>query len=170
MKKAVVLLLVVALAGSATYGLARVGVIRIPGITPGQPAATAAQQASPPPVEEPPLVEEPPTASAPHTSGQPLASADSAWPPTPPSPAPQRARQPAAAPSPEDRAEQERRLLRLASVYDQMPVDEASKVFERLPDPLVEQLLLKMDERQVARLLAKLPPDRAALLTRSLAR
>ena len=61
-------------------------------------------------------------------------------------------------------------LTRLAGVYEQMPVDDASKIMAKLPDSLVEPLLRRMDERQVGKLLATFAPERAARLTQAMAR
>lgn len=61
-------------------------------------------------------------------------------------------------------------LNRLAGVYEQMPVDEATKIMAKLPDTVVEPLLRRMDERQVGKLLTTFTPDRAAKLTLAMAK
>ncbi len=63
----------------------------------------------------------------------------------------------------------EARIARLSTVYEQMPAEEAGRIFAKLPDPLVEELLRRMDERQVGKLLLALDVGRAARLTQSLA-
>jgi hypothetical protein len=62
------------------------------------------------------------------------------------------------------------KVARLSSIYEQMPAEDASRVMAKLPDPLVQRILAGMDERQVGKLLGLFPPDRAASLTRALAR
>jgi len=66
--------------------------------------------------------------------------------------------------------QEEARIARLSSVYEQMPAEEAGRIFAKLPDPLVEKLLRKMDERQVGKLLLVLDTNRAVRLTQSLAK
>lgn len=61
-------------------------------------------------------------------------------------------------------------LDKLATVYEQMPPEDAGKVLAKLPDPLVQQLLSRMDERQAGKLLLTFDPDRAAKLTEALAK
>lgn len=56
-------------------------------------------------------------------------------------------------------------LNRMAAVYEQMPVDEATKIMAKLPDSVVEPLLRRMDEKQVGKLLATFPAERSAKLT-----
>ena len=67
-----------------------------------------------------------------------------------------------------DEKQAERSITRLASVYEQMPAEEASTILIKLPDALVEKLLRRMDEKQVGKLLLTFPAQRAALLTRSM--
>ncbi len=61
-------------------------------------------------------------------------------------------------------------LARMASVYEQMPADTASKIFAKLPDDQVIALLRKMDEKKVGEILAIATPERAARLTMNLSR
>ena len=61
-------------------------------------------------------------------------------------------------------------LTRLSAVYEQMPVDEATKIMAKLPDVVVEPLLRRMDERQVGKLLSAFTADRAAKLTLAMTR
>jgi hypothetical protein len=61
-------------------------------------------------------------------------------------------------------------LARLASVYEQMPPESVTRIFAKLPDPQVIALLRRMDEKQVAQILAIVPPDRAARMTLALAK
>lgn len=67
-------------------------------------------------------------------------------------------------------ADEREKVARLAAIYEQMPVEDAARILAKVADPLVEGILRRMDERQVSKLLAALPPDRAARLTRALAR
>jgi len=78
--------------------------------------------------------------------------------------------QPATQLTPQAKAEADRKLARLASVYEAMPAEQALPIVAKLPDPLVHDLFQRMDERQVGKLLALMPPERAALLTRELAK
>ncbi len=61
-------------------------------------------------------------------------------------------------------------MVRLASVYEQMPAEDAARIMASLPDSLVEDLLRRIDERQVGKILLALGPKRAAKLTQALAR
>ena len=63
----------------------------------------------------------------------------------------------------------EANLTRLAGIYDQMPVEDVSKIFAKLTDPLAEALLRKMDEGKVSKLLPTFKPERSAALTLTLA-
>jgi flagellar motility protein MotE (MotC chaperone) len=63
-----------------------------------------------------------------------------------------------------------RSISRLASVYDQMPPKSVAQIFMRLPETQVIALLRRMDEKQVAQILALERPERAARLTQTLAR
>jgi hypothetical protein len=72
-----------------------------------------------------------------------------------------------AAPALPDPAE-ERDLLRLASVYEQMPADDAGRILAEMPKPLLEKLLRRMDDRQVAKVLLTFEPKRAAALSTAL--
>jgi hypothetical protein len=62
-----------------------------------------------------------------------------------------------------------RELARLASVYEQMPPEAVTRIFAKLPDTQVIALLRRMEEKQVAQILAIVPPDRAAHFTLTLA-
>ena len=64
---------------------------------------------------------------------------------------------------------QEANLTRMANIYNEMPAEDAIKLFTKLPDQLVEKLLRRMDESKVAKLLALLPVDRAVKLTAKMA-
>ena len=63
----------------------------------------------------------------------------------------------------------EARITRLTAVYEQMSADDAGRIFAKLPDPLVEKLLRKMDERRAGKVLLTLDIERAARLTQALA-
>jgi Mg/Co/Ni transporter MgtE len=62
----------------------------------------------------------------------------------------------------------EENLTRMASVYEDMQPEDAVRIFSKLPDPLVEKLMKRMDERQVSQILTLMPLDRSARLTRAL--
>lgn len=68
----------------------------------------------------------------------------------------------------EDAREAEKRLRRMAAVYDGMPADAVAPIMERLPAALVRDLLRRMDEGQVGKVLLAMKPERAALITREL--
>lgn len=82
------------------------------------------------------------------------------------------AKQKAALPKPEsaEAAPDPKSLSRLASVYEQMPPEKVMPIFAKLPDPQVIALMRRMDEKQVAQILALSPPDRAARMTLALAK
>jgi flagellar motility protein MotE (MotC chaperone) len=61
-------------------------------------------------------------------------------------------------------------ITRLATVYEQMDPATANKIFTKLPDPEVIQILRKMDEKKVGQILAIVPPDRAARMTLALSK
>lgn len=69
-----------------------------------------------------------------------------------------------------DPAEVEQKLSKLAAIYEAMPAEDAAKVLPALPDPLLVQILKRMDERIAARTLASLDRKRAVRLTLALAR
>jgi len=118
------------------------------------------------------LTGRPPFARHRRAAAKPVPAPRAAAPAEPRSLAPQ-ARRPAprrrTAASTQDPADTAR-ITRLASIYEQMPAEQAAPVFAKLPDPLVKDLLQRMDERQVAKLLGAFGPDRAARLTVALAR
>lgn len=68
----------------------------------------------------------------------------------------------------EDAREAEKRIRRMAAVYDGMPADAVAPIMERLPAALVRDLLRRMDEGQVGKVLLAMKPERAALITREL--
>jgi flagellar motility protein MotE (MotC chaperone) len=63
-----------------------------------------------------------------------------------------------------------KQLLRLASIYEQMSPDAVNKIFAKLPDAQVIELLRRMDEKQAGAILAGVTPERAARLTLALSR
>ena len=69
-----------------------------------------------------------------------------------------------------DAAPDPKSLSRLASGYEQMPPEKVMPIFSKLPDPQVIALLRRMDEKQVALILAIVPPERAARMTLALAK
>ncbi|MBC7529792.1 MAG: hypothetical protein H7308_19865 [Chthonomonadaceae bacterium] len=68
-----------------------------------------------------------------------------------------------AAPDPKETA-------RMASVYEQMPIDAVTKIFALLPDDRILALMRKMDEKKVGEILSAQKPDRAARFTLALSR
>lgn len=65
-------------------------------------------------------------------------------------------------------AEYTKKVAKLVKIIDKMkPVDTAS-VFSKLDDELVLQLLLRMKDRNAAKVLSQMPPSRAARLTAKL--
>lgn len=57
---------------------------------------------------------------------------------------------------------------KLSAIYDTMSPDDLAKIFTKLSDPAVIQSLLPMDEKKAGKVLAALPPDRAARLARQM--
>lgn len=63
---------------------------------------------------------------------------------------------------------QEKRISKLASLYDAMNPDEAVPILNQLDDPTVLAIFSKMDEDQVSNIMAQLDPKRAAQLTQDM--
>ncbi|MCS6775438.1 MAG: hypothetical protein RMJ43_04520 [Chloroherpetonaceae bacterium] len=61
-------------------------------------------------------------------------------------------------------------LSRLAAIYEQMPAAAVTRILSRMRDDYVVALLQRMDEKQVAQVLAAIPPERAVRLTVALSR
>lgn len=57
---------------------------------------------------------------------------------------------------------------KLSAIYDTMSPDDLAGIFAKLPDPAVIQSLLPMDEKKAGKILAALPPARAARLARQM--
>ncbi len=55
---------------------------------------------------------------------------------------------------------------KLDAIYAAMAPDDLARIFARLPDPTVVQSLMPMDEKKAGKVLAALPDDRAARLSR----
>lgn len=151
MRIALVIVGLLVVAGGTVVGLAFAGVIRVPGLPSRSKAA-------------------PKSATAQHEN-----AALSIAPATKPAPVPPRRTEPS--PTPPSRPtppitdpEVDKKLVRLASIYDQIPAEEAADIFRNLPDPLIESLLRRMDERQVGKLLLALERKRAARITAALSR
>ena len=51
---------------------------------------------------------------------------------------------------------------KLVAIYDTMSPDDIARIFGKLPDPQVIPILMQLDEKKDGRILAALPPDRAA--------
>ncbi|NQS98243.1 MAG: hypothetical protein HQ591_07305 [candidate division Zixibacteria bacterium] len=62
-------------------------------------------------------------------------------------------------------AEQRRRVARLVRIIDKMNAKETASIFAKLDDDFVVQLLLRMKERNAAKVLSIMPASRAARLT-----
>lgn len=56
----------------------------------------------------------------------------------------------------------------LAELYTEMPVDEASRILAEIDQTLLLDILLRMDKRDAANILAKLPTDLAVALSKDL--
>ena len=54
---------------------------------------------------------------------------------------------------------------KLIALYATMSPDDLAPIFGKLPDPMVVQTLMQMDEKKAGKVLAALPPDRAARLS-----
>lgn len=55
--------------------------------------------------------------------------------------------------------------VKLAKIVENMPADEAAKMLEPLADDIVIDILLRIKQRQAAKIMAALPPARAAKLS-----
>ncbi len=55
---------------------------------------------------------------------------------------------------------------KLDAIYAAMAPDDLARIFAKLPDPTVVQSLMPMDEKKAGKVLAALPDDRAARLSR----
>lgn len=146
MKVFIGLVLVMAVLGGGGYGLYRAG--KLPFLHPAKSARKAPAAA-----EGAAVAQSAPAATAPapaRTSSTPVART------------PQK--------DPEAEARAERRLARLAALYEGMSAEDARPIIDRLPDGLVEDLLRRMDEQKAARLLLGMKPERAAKLTAALAK
>lgn len=60
---------------------------------------------------------------------------------------------------------QQRRVARLVRIVDKMKAAEAASIFANLDDEFVLQLLMRMKERNAAKVLSVMPASRAARLT-----
>ena len=71
-------------------------------------------------------------------------------------------------PTAEDSArmeEQRKKVARLVRIVDKMKPVEAAKIFANLDDEFVMQILIRMKERNAAKILTEMPASRAARLT-----
>jgi flagellar motility protein MotE (MotC chaperone) len=59
---------------------------------------------------------------------------------------------------------------KLGAIYATMSADDLARIFGKLPDPDVIQSLTQLDEKKAGQVLAALPADRAARLTRQMSR
>ncbi len=147
MKFAIIGFVVLALAGATVGVLGFLGVVKIPGITPKKTAATKKQLAPQEAAKTVPPKRPSAVAAKPKSPGKSVVK-------------------PPARVDPEA----EKKIDRLASMYEQLPAEEAGPIFAKLPDALVEKLLRKMDDRQAGKVLLVLGTQRAAKLTMSLAK
>lgn len=59
---------------------------------------------------------------------------------------------------------------KLGAIYATMSADDLARIFGKQPDPDVIQSLAQLDEKKAGQVLAALPADRAARLTRQMSR
>jgi len=59
---------------------------------------------------------------------------------------------------------------KLGAIYATMSADDLARIFGKQPDPDVIQSLTQLDEKKAGQVLAALPADRAARLTRQMSR
>lgn len=57
---------------------------------------------------------------------------------------------------------------KLTAIYGTMQPDDIAKIFAKLPDPVVIQNLMPLDEEKAGKVLAAMPPDRAARLSQQM--
>jgi len=154
--KIVVPILCILVALGVVYGMAFTGILpaqkwadKNPQIAPLLRAAHLAKASKPKPVKTAAAV---PAKPAPPPVPLPLST-------TPlPLPAPAMAAVPSA-PAPDTHA-------KLDAIYAAMAPDDLARIFAKLPDPTVVQSLMPMDEKKAGKVLAALPDDRAARLSR----
>lgn len=60
--------------------------------------------------------------------------------------------------------------VKLGAIYATMSADDLARIFGKLPDPDVIASLTQLDEKKAGQVLATLPADRAARLTRRMSR
>lgn len=166
MKKIIVLLCAACLMAGTVYGLFRMKIIPLGKLAKSAQVASATKTSAGKQATRPP-------ASAPEPT--PVAETPPETPYTPPTPTYTQPTQTAYANASgssrtDASADERKRIERLTSVYEQMPPTDAAKILSKLPDPLVENILHTMDERQVGKILTTLPTERAARLTISLSR
>ena len=154
--KVVVPILCLFVALGVVYGMAFVGILpaqkwadKNPQIA---PLLRAAHLAKAPKAKPAKLAAHAPARPAPPPAPLPLPAA--------PAPAPSAALAAALAePAPDTHA-------KLDAIYAAMAPDDLARIFARLPDPTVVQILIPMDEKKAGKVLAALPDDRAARLSR----
>lgn len=154
--KVVVPLLCLFVALGVVYGMAFVGILpaqkwadKNPQLAPLLRAAHLAKAAKPTPAK---LAASAHAKPAPPAAQTPL--------PAPPAPAPAAALAAAPAdPAPDTHA-------KLDAIYAAMAPDDLARIFAKLPDPTVVQSLMPMNEKKAGKVLAALPDDRAARLSR----
>lgn len=62
------------------------------------------------------------------------------------------------------------RLAKLAAVYGAMRPEVAAPIIQELPDVTIAAIFTQMKERQAAKILGAMPPDRAAEISRRMGR
>ena len=169
LKIGLILLLPLALALGAAYGLAKIHVIKLPpnpalrplwkaiGLKPPTVPAPAALAANAPD----PLLEQKKALDAEKMK---LAEERAAL-----EESQQAQAKPTAPAAADPNALDPRSVARMATVYEQMPTEKAVTIFAILPDAQALALLRGMDEKKVAEILAAEPPARAARFTLALA-
>jgi flagellar motility protein MotE (MotC chaperone) len=65
-------------------------------------------------------------------------------------------------------AEQRRRVDRLVRIVDKMSPNQVADIFSKLDDDFVVQMLLRMNERNAAKVLTVMPASRAARLSQKI--
>lgn len=59
-----------------------------------------------------------------------------------------------------------RRSIKLAKIVENMPPEDAAKMLEPLTDDMVIDILLRLKQRQAAKIMAEIPSERAAQISR----
>ena len=172
LKIALAVLLPLLLILGGVYGLAKMGMVPLDGLTKSNPSLARAFKA---------MGLKVPAAKTPEKATPETKTASDA------APAPDPAAQQQAAfekeraelqaqiqtlkkPAPAANAPDPKNVARMAGIYDQMPAEAVTKIFAKMPDEQVIALLRRMDEKQVGLILAAQTPEHAAQWTEALSR